>query len=96
MAVVPKILKKKLSEYVRCAAAGEAIVVTDRGRAVAEIGPPRSEPDAYYDNPELIEAVRQGWIKPGARRGGTPPPRLPALATLEQLLQELDRDLEDR
>lgn len=96
MAVAPKILKNKLGEYVRCAAAGEGIVVTVRGRAVAQIGPPRSEPDTYYDNPELNDAVRQGWIKPGARRGSTPPPRLPALATLEQLRQELDRDREDR
>ena len=34
-----KTLKNKLSEYVRRAAAGETIVITDRGRAVAEIVP---------------------------------------------------------
>ena len=34
-----KILKNKLSEYVRLAAAGETIVITDRGRSVAEIVP---------------------------------------------------------
>ena len=38
-----KILKNKLSEYVRLAAAGETIVVTDRGRAVAEIVPHKPE-----------------------------------------------------
>lgn len=32
-----KTLKNKLSEYVRLAAAGETVVITDRGRAVAEI-----------------------------------------------------------
>jgi prevent-host-death family protein len=36
-----KILKNKLSEYVRLAAAGETVVITDRGRAVAEIVPPQ-------------------------------------------------------
>ncbi|MBV8937259.1 MAG: type II toxin-antitoxin system prevent-host-death family antitoxin, partial [Alphaproteobacteria bacterium] len=36
-----KILKNKLSEYVRLAAAGETIVVTNRGRPVAEIVPPK-------------------------------------------------------
>ena len=34
-----KILKNKLSEYVRLAAAGETIVVTDRGRRVAALQP---------------------------------------------------------
>jgi len=37
-----KRLKNKLSEYVRLAAAGETIIITDRDRPVAEIGPPRS------------------------------------------------------
>jgi len=32
-----KILKNKLSEYIRPAAAGETVVVTDRGHAVAKI-----------------------------------------------------------
>ncbi len=36
-----KTLKNKLSEYVRLAAAGETVVITDRGRTVAEIVPPR-------------------------------------------------------
>jgi prevent-host-death family protein len=38
-----KTLKNKLSEYVRLAAARETVVVTDRGRAVAEIVPPRPQ-----------------------------------------------------
>ena len=41
-----KIVKNKLSEYVRLAAAGETVVITDRGRTVAEIGPPRGKPVA--------------------------------------------------
>ncbi len=90
-----KILKNKLSEYVRCAAAGEAILITDRHRVVAEIGPPRSDQEGYYSNPKLNDAVRQGWITPGARRGGQPPPRLPAVASLEEVLQELEQDRKD-
>jgi antitoxin (DNA-binding transcriptional repressor) of toxin-antitoxin stability system len=91
-----KALKNRLGEYVRCAAGGETILVTDRDRVVAEIGPPRSEHETYYANPKLNEAVRQGWISPGTRRGAEPPPRLPAVATLDELLQELDQDREDR
>ena len=90
-----KVLKNKLSEYVRCAAAGETVVITDRGHPVAEMVPPRNE-RTYYANPKLNEAVRQGWIIPGRRRGMEPPPRLPAVATLEEILRELEQDREDR
>jgi antitoxin (DNA-binding transcriptional repressor) of toxin-antitoxin stability system len=37
-----KVLKNKLSEYVRAAAAGETVLISDRGKVVAEINPPRS------------------------------------------------------
>jgi hypothetical protein len=37
-AVGIKILKNKLSEYVRRAAAGESVLVTDRDRVVAQLG----------------------------------------------------------
>ena len=36
-----KVLKNKLSEYVRLAASGETVLVTDRDRVVAELGPPQ-------------------------------------------------------
>jgi prevent-host-death family protein len=44
-----KILKNKPSEYVRLAAAGETVLVTDRSRVVAEL--------ASYDN-QLLAAAR--------------------------------------
>ena len=88
-----KILKNKLSEYIRRAAAGETVVVTDRNRVVAEIVPPRP------DKAESIiqRGIREGWIRP-AVRGPDWPPRgkpVPGL-TLEKLLADLDRDREDR
>jgi antitoxin (DNA-binding transcriptional repressor) of toxin-antitoxin stability system len=36
-----KVLNNRLSEYIRLAASGETVLVTDRDRVVAEIGPPR-------------------------------------------------------
>ena len=87
-----KILKNKLSEYVRRAAAGETIVITDRNRVVAEIVPPRREPE-----PVLERGVREGWIRPAKRDADWPPPRKPIPGlTLEQLMAELDQDREDR
>ena len=86
-----KILKNKLSEYVRLAASGETVVITDRGRVVAEIVPPRREPDSV-----IARSIREGWITPAKRPFRPLPPRLAAVATLEELLQELEQDRQDR
>jgi prevent-host-death family protein len=92
-----KILKNNLSEYVRAAAAGETIVITDRGRPVAEINPARQIPNRYKDHPVLARGIREGWITPAQDPGGKLPPRNPIPGyMLEQLLADLDRDREDR
>jgi prevent-host-death family protein len=65
-------VKNKLSEYVRLAAAGETVVVTDRGRAVAEIVPPRRESESIIER-----GVREGWLKPAKRPFQPLPPRRP-------------------
>jgi len=94
-AVGLKILKNKLSEYVRLAASGETVLVTDRDRVVAELGPPREGRSPVLADARLAEAVRQGWITPPALPGGDPPPRQPVM-TLRQLLRELAHDRADR
>ena len=88
-----KILKNKLSEYIRRAAAGETVVVTDRNRVVAEIVPPRQQ-----EHESVIErGVREGWIRPAVRGPDWPPKGKPVPGlTLEKLLADLDRDREDR
>ena len=88
-----KTLKNKLSEYVRLAAAGETVVVTDRGRTVAEIVPPRKQTGESF----VERGVREGWLTPAKRPFAPLPPRKPIPGyTLEQLLADLDRDREDR
>jgi len=87
-----KTLKNKLSEYVRLAAAGETVVITDRGRAVAEIVAPRSRSESVIER-----GVREGWIRPAVRGPDWPPKGQPIPGlTLEQLLADLDKDREDR
>jgi len=87
-----KILKNKLSEYVRLAAAGETIVITDRGHVVAEIVPPQRKRESVIER-----GVREGWIRPAKRDANWPPTRKPIPGlTLEQLMAELDQDREDR
>ena len=77
------------------AASGEVVLVTDRDRVVAELGPPRPERSPMIADAFLAEAVRQGIITPAVSQDRTPPPNLP-IAPLEEILRELDRDREDR
>ena len=88
-----KILKNQLSEYVRLAAAGETVVITDRGCAVAEIVPHRRQPNESF----FERSVREDWLTPATDRSGHPPPRKPIKGySFEQLMAELERDREDR
>lgn len=90
-------LKNNLSRYLRMVQAGERVLITDRGRPVAELQPPALDPD--LDEPHMAKynrLVREGVIRPG--RGGDPfakwPPKgtfnLPP-GTAQRLLDE-DRD----
>ena len=53
-----KILKNRLSEYVRVATGGETVLITDRDRVVAEIGPPRPERTAQAWRPAGTDRLR--------------------------------------
>ena len=94
-AVGLKTLKNKLSEYVRLAAGGETVLVTDRDRVVAEIVPPQAGRSPLHADALLAEAVRNGWVAPPALADSSPPPRKP-VTTFRQLVRELQRDREDR
>ena len=67
-----KVLKNKLSEYVRLAASGETVLVTDRDRVVAELVPPREGRSPLLADALLAEAVRRGWITPPALPATSP------------------------
>lgn len=93
-----KELKNKLSEYVKLAAGGEVVLVSDRGEVVAELRAPTPQRDPMMDDPWWAEQVRKGIITPAKIAPGTPLklernyPRIP----LEQILKELDESREDR
>ena len=94
-AVGLKVLKNKLSEYVRLAAGGETVLITDRGRVVAELVPPAQGRAPVVDDARVADLVRRGWLTPPliGTVGGIP--RWP-VARLATLLEELDRDRSDR
>lgn len=82
MDVAIRELKASLSAYVRRAAAGELITVTDRGRPVAVLGPPVGSVD-------LGAAVDAGWLTPASASGLKPVRRHPADRSV---LEVLDAD----
>ena len=94
-AVGIKALKNRLSEYVRFAANGETVLVTDRDRVVAELGPPQPGRAVNVGDALLADVVRRGWLRPAIAPSETLPARKP-VARLAELLQELDEDRSDR
>ena len=90
-----KVLKNRLSEYVRLAASGETVLVTDRDRVVAELVPPHPERSTHLHDALLAEAVREGWLTPPLAPTA-PLPVCKPVASLEEVLDELSRDREDR
>lgn len=85
-----KTLKDKLSEYVRAAAAGETVLVTDRGVVVAELVPPRVDADASPIEQRMGDLMRQGLLAPAKVTPQTRLPRRKPVAKLAEVLRELD------
>jgi antitoxin (DNA-binding transcriptional repressor) of toxin-antitoxin stability system len=90
-----KTLKNKLSEYIRLAAGGETVLVTDRDRVVAELGPPAPGRSPLVSDALLLDAVRQGWIQPPLSVGREMPARKPVMK-LREILADLREDRADR
>ena len=91
-----KTLKDRLSEYVRAAAAGETVLVTDRGRVVAELVAPRVRADASADEQRLGELMRLGLLAPAKVSPRSRVPRRRPVATLAELMHDLDDSRAER
>ena len=91
-----KALNSRLSEYVRLAASGETILVTDRDRVVAELGPLRETRSPVLADAFLADAVRSGVLTPPALTGTGPSPSPAPVARLDEILDELDESRRDR
>ncbi len=91
-----KILKDKLSEYVRLAAAGETVFVTDRDEVVAELGPPRAGRADQVSDVVVAEGIRTGWITPRRYAPGSLPKLPRGTRSLADLRTDLDGDRADR
>lgn len=85
-----KTLKNRLSEYVRAAAGGETVLVTDRGRVVAELIAPRVRADAPVAERLLGELARQGVLAPAKVSPRARLPRRKPLTSVREVLRDLD------
>jgi len=94
-AVGIKTLKNRLSEYVRLAAAGETVLISDRDRVVAQLGPPEAGRSSALGDALLADAVREGLLTPAALPPAPPPASAPVIR-LAELLQELEQDRSER
>ena len=90
-----KVLKNRLSEYVRIAANGEVVLVTDRDVVVAELAPPNSSRTLRTSDALLAESVRNARVTPATLPQSGIPARKP-LTKFKTLMRELDRDRADR
>jgi antitoxin (DNA-binding transcriptional repressor) of toxin-antitoxin stability system len=90
-----KILKNKLSEYVRLAASGETVLVTDRDRVIAEIVPPRTGRSPLLADAMLEDAYRKGLITPAVNPSEAIPPSDPVM-TFQDLMRDLEESRQDR
>ena len=91
-----KTLKNKLSEYVRAAAAGETVLVTDRGRVVAELVAPRVLVDASPAEQKMGELIREGLLTPAKVPSNARLPRRKPVAELDEVTRDLDESRADR
>lgn len=89
-------LNSRLNEYVRLAASGETVLVTDQGRVIAEIGPPKVTRTPILADALLAETVRRGWLTPPVLPGAGKLPTPQPVAPLQDLLVELDGDRSER
>jgi prevent-host-death family protein len=81
MDVAVRELKARLSAYLKRAAAGEMITVTDRGQPIAVLGP-------VLDAVDLAAAVEAGWVTPASASGLRPVRRQRSRSSVEQSLAE--------
>ena len=91
-----KTLNNKLSAYVQLAATGETILITDRNRVVAELGPVNRTRTQVLPDAFLADMVRSGVLTPPLMPSSTPPPKPNPIGSLADIMRELDESRKDR
>ena len=82
-------LKARLSEYLERAAAGEAILVTERGKPKAVLAP-------LTERARIEQGIREGWIIPAERKTGWQRPGRARFSITETIQEVFDEGRADR
>jgi len=87
-------VKNKLSEYLRIVADGETVLVTDRGRVVAQLAPPPAHaPPVLSEDDALARLAAAGKIRLPRQKvpspGAGPVPGVPAGIDLAGILNDV-------
>ncbi len=90
-----KKLKNSLSEYVQLAAKGETVLITNRDQAVAELGPVNEARGPHLADAFLEDLIQSGVLTPATLTNEAPPGPKP-VASLDEVLDELNEDRQDR
>jgi antitoxin (DNA-binding transcriptional repressor) of toxin-antitoxin stability system len=91
-----KSLKNALSKHIRAVAAGETVLVTDRGKVVAEIVPPRVAPDASSAERQMAVLERQGLLRRASIPPSAPLPERKPVMSFADMMRDLDDSRSDR
>ncbi|MYB34195.1 MAG: prevent-host-death protein [Gammaproteobacteria bacterium] len=91
-----KTLSCQLDEYIRLAASGDTILVTDRDLVVAEIVPRRENRSPVLADAPMADAVRSGMLTPPTLSGTGLLPVPKPVAPIDRVLQELEENRRDR
>lgn len=84
-------LKNRLAEYVRQVRTGEAVLVTDRGDVVAELGPPTRRGAALLPS-GLVDLARRQLLTIGEPNDPSAYPELPRALQPHRGAQLLDEE----
>jgi len=88
-------LKNRLSEYLRLVRNGEEVLVTDRGRVIAELRRPGAE-RATTPFPRLLDYAHRGKARLGAENRADAYPELEPLLSEGQIDGLLDEERGER
>jgi antitoxin (DNA-binding transcriptional repressor) of toxin-antitoxin stability system len=91
-----KVLKNKLSEYVRLASQGETVLIADRDKVVAELVPPQPGRAETVSDAMLASLVREGVVTPALVGPGARPRVPPPTEKLDEVLADLASDRAER
>ncbi len=90
-----KKLKNSLSEHVQLEAKGENALITNRDRAVAELSPANESHSTNLADEFLEDLIESGVLTP-ATLNNEAPPRPKPVASVDEILDELNEDRQDR